>query len=703
MQEISLNPIRTWQETFESEFEDFESALTALSRMPMFLDTNDPGCKRFLSIVRHALFLLRDGELVFCAHRLYRTRHSGVVLLLDRITIEDGTLTKTLAKLSMQAQPPDSRTFQQHTNGPSILLYRNPVRVIHDERVLSPLSLDLNLSFEDLLELYSNKARNAETAGAARRVEFGSTEVWRRADRKFASGIVKDADYIAPLEEGQQFSTREAHPYCRPMLHILPRLIIQRGNVSIFEAIESQLQEIRTNGFGGILLGVVDPQSVSAYYSEQANGELVPFANNHGYWISGESGIDRSLGTCREYGRLVARTKELGMTFAQDSVIATMGYPAQVRRLSTSNLDSPTSSLALDNTEAMIFDPCTFLQDTWLAEEDSADDHEFNSVEYVDCLVEAHFGRPFELPRPNIFDPEILSKILSRMAWQIESSDVSGFRIDMAKHIGIDPLRNMIDELRRVVKSRPSSGTGGEAPLVAILEYWSTSYKDLRFAADILKDRSAGVYMLDFPLASMLRDVLIGSASFGKAIKDLIAARGRWRIDLLRLIPTFVDHDRDFRPLYNGSIESQAQLVVGYALCVMLSANAPIVYFQYENAHAGKFEDDCSLSSEQSSRQWVSQIFSKADSCSPAALISTLFKTIEQHGFLQNWDCGEIVVTGDGDCAVIARGYIHAATERRSTVRAYFWRTSVDYRPSDTEEIVYNYTRGPSVAIVTAR
>lgn len=659
-----------------------------------------PEERRLMRLVRHMLFLLDDGETLFAGCEFRQDSRMNSVLEVQRVFCHEASLGKVFVKIAAVSLPSDPSAFQEYTAGPSIMVYTNPLRVFDAFG-----QTDNDLSQGELRELLNNRQKLKDGI-RVRRGELGRPfEMLMRQQIEgdidqvrlaFEACLVRLPNVDVPI-------TRDSHPYRGPQLLILPRLIRAPEGRSVLAFIADNLPLILSYGFVGIMLGPVDKQSTQVYYGETPGGKLVAHINNHGYWCSGEVGIDPMLGTEEDYRSLIARAAELGMSYTQDCTFATLGYLPQVGRLaSTAETTLSTTMFKVGGKRIELCDPGVFMHEVGVLEEDGLDER-VSSAHYAAVLYRMYVGSSFDLPRPNLYVSEVREAVMERSLWQVREGHVGSFRIDMAKHLGVSPLRNVLRDLRSEVVRLHTSSPRTMPTFSAVLEYWTLNYRDLRFASLILGQERAGVYLYDFPLANAIQDIFLKKYGFYATVKRLLCERDRWMIDLRQLIPTFIDHDFHFKPIYNGSRLTSAIVVAGYAMCLMLSANAPCVYFGYQNAEAGVPDaEDYFAYSEQFSRKAVEEVFASNDQCSPARPLAALFTRINERGALEQWEGSTIEIHGDDYQLTISRAYRDRLTGERNIICARFSRfegdADVPNRPCD---VLFHHVDGPSSLVWT--
>ena len=473
--------------------------------------------------------------------------------------------------------------------------------------------------------------------------------------------------------------SRQTHPLMPPIIHILPRLLKPRDGMSILGTIHAQLGEIRAAGFGALLLGVVDPQSTEVYYSEDAHGTLRAYPNDHGYWSSGQTGIDSTLGTRAEYLALAAGAREHGLLLAQDAVFASLGYPPQLSRFGGPALGGKTQCLVLGTEEVAVSDPTKFIHDgPWSTVETCLSGPDADAVE---ATLSAKLTTFLALPRPNLFMPEVLDAVLQRARWQIGQAGIRAFRVDMAKHIAAKPLRTILRELNA---ASAKDGT----PSFLLLEHLSLDYRQLTQALLELGEEVRASYLYDFPLAKALHRVLAGSDGYAAPIAQLLAERAQARVPLRAFIPTFIDHDGTFTPVFTGTKETRGAVVAGYAMAILLSANYPAFYMAFDYPYA----DD-----EQCATRRVQDTLFSNHAFSPKPMISKLLDSVRRYGLLENWDDGKIVSEGQHDWVRICRTVLDPA--RQKTLRVEGMIASGAIHGSDDSTVLFAYRDGPTVII----
>ena len=635
---------------------------------------------RLSAVLRQAGDLMADGVTLFSTARSELDSAMRSTLVLERVARTEQGWRKTVLKAGPGAQTPDPRACAHSDRAPAMLLYHHPIT----------LPADATLQPEELPDFYQQRQQIVDgiaAAGVAERRRPAAP--WRAALRDNRSEILRlfEALQADPAQPAAPVC-RRSHPPMQAILHVLPRLVVAGGGDSVLAVISRSLAHLRDMGFATLMLGCVDPQSVDIHYGEDDSGQLHTYVNNHGYWSSGANGIDAALGKPDDYIALVRQAAEHGILLMQDTVLASLGYPAQLAHLARTELAEPTHCLRLGQHEVSVCDADRFLHAPCVPEEESLDD-QVSAQLYADVIAQSHSGSLYALPKPNLFDAEVLAAVLERPLWQIRSAGVSAFRIDMAKHIGLRQLQAIITTLRSAHAAAPQA----DASFTVLLEYWTTRYRDLKFAMLAVAPCSQGVYFYDFPLAQALQDILIKDGDVGDTLGHLLEQRARWGIPLYQMIPTFIDHDFSFRPIYNGDSTTRATVVVGYALAAMLSANAPYVYFAYDKSASGLHDDG------QFSRTPVAEIFASSDHLSPADPIAALFRALEQHPIFKHDAEGSMQVSGDVYSATLTRSYADPDTATLTTVEAHFSRFyQPDPDPADTS-VIFAYCHGPSIVM----
>lgn len=635
---------------------------------------------RLAEAVRALLALLAAGNTLFSTARKECDSWLTPTLLLERVARCASGLRKTVVMVRFGELPADASAFAQYHGEPSLAIYDNPVRIVEDEgRDYPYLAAAGFMRDEDLDEFFSNKQAivDAIAAGAGRPAPAWLTAIEddRAAIRQTYERVRKDPAALAyPV-------TRSSHPHMGPILHIIARLLA--GGAAPLQLIGGHLAAVRAMGFSTLMLGCVDRQSTNVHYGEHESGQLFTYVNNHGYWCSGETGIDPALGTEDDYSRLARDAAAGGLLIMQDTVLASLGYPVQVARLAPGDRSNPTTSVVVGTREVSICDHDVFLHQACIPEEDSLGGDVCPDL-YADVLSRAHCGTLYALPKPNLFSPQVLDASLARARWQIRAAGISAFRIDMAKHIGSAQLRAIIAALR--------GQCGDPGRFRVLLEYLTIRYRDVKFAIASLEEQAECVYLYDFPLAQALKQILVEDGDVMDTLGELIAEREHWNVSPYQLIPTFIDHDSSFQPIYNGDEASRATVVAGYVIAAMLSANAMYVYFGFDKVESGADGDDIS-------RAMVSEIFA-SDPRSPAAALKQLFSALAATPALACWQDGCLAIAGDMFSATITRTMVDAARGVTTVIEALFSRFHAPAPAPDGDwSLIFSHCHGPSVHI----
>ncbi|PMQ03281.1 Alpha-amylase [Dyella sp. AD56] len=656
---------------------------------------------RVLRLVRHTLFLLGEGATLFADCEFRWDSQLNCVLVIQRVFQCEDSLSKIFVKIAATALPPEPGASLQHTGEPSIILYCNPLRVIE-----SSSQIDGQLGVDDLRELFYSKQKLKDSIRARRDEPGGAFQALMRRRSGEDKDLVRSTFElcVAGAPTGDGVADRLSHPYRGPQLLILPRLIDAADSQSKLAFIAESLALIRSYGFTGIMLAPVDKQSTELHYGETPSGQLIAHRNNHGYWCSGEVGIDPVLGTEKEYKHLVAKAASLGLSYTQDCTFATLGYLPQTSRLAVSKAAALPTMLTIGGKQVEPSDPLCFLHEFGVREENGLGEG-VSASHYAEVLSRMHLGSSFSLPKPNLYAREVLDAVTERALWKTSQAGVRSFRIDMAKHISVTPLRRILNALRSAEKDAHLFVGNSTNPFSAILEYWTLRYRDLRFASLILGQENKGVYLYDFPLAGAIQDIFLKGHGFYATIRQLQDQRTHWSINLHQLIPVVIDHDFMFRPIYNGSQSTSAIVVAGHAMCLMLSANGPHVYLAYQDSSAGVPEsDDYFAYSEQFSRKATAEIFARHDDLSPAKRIAELFTCFQERGVIEHWDDAKIDIQGDEDELNISRVYQDQKTGQRTVIRASFSRLSgFAGSREDQCDVLFSQTEAPSVLVWTCR
>jgi hypothetical protein len=651
---------------------------------------------RAIMVVRHLVHLLSDGESIFVDCEIRPHSSMNGILEVQRVARVNGKLIKIFAQLSPIDLRRHQSAFHTYLDGPFVVIHRQPITVrqgfgetLHDRS--SKLMSD-----NDVVELFINKQRNTS------RIRFWQKK-YKEFNRRWLLELTEDNVSIIRMAHRRcvangppvnHQATRQTHPYRGPQLQVLPRLLRSKGKSSVLETLTAALPQLTEYGFKELLLAPVDLQSAYVYYGESIDGCLTQCINNHGYWSSGEVGIDPALGSYEDYLQLSRRAYEMGIAFAQDSTFVTCGYPPQLAKFAASNLTSPLDTLMIGADPINVGDGRVFLHEPDLQEEDALTD-DVSSQRYAEIVNRLQIGAAWGLPKLNLFCAEVRKASLRRTLWQIEHAGVHSFRVDMAKNMGSVPLLHILRELRRAVSTYTSKS------FRATLEYWTTDYRDLQCAATALEDQGRGVYFYDFPLAMAIRQVTVGGADMYDTLSALLASRHRWKVDLCRYIPLLIDHDATFRPIYDGSSETASSVTIGHALCLMLSANAPMVYVGFDHASMSASTsviDECYA--DQYSRRVIATLFSHYDQHAPSASIASLFKAFDREGVIEYGDETSIRLTKcEGGGVALSRTYRDRLTGEKMTARAM-----ITAKPINSDDLcmgcaLFSHFAGPSVII----
>jgi len=651
--------VKAWLEARVAAYSCFAASLERVIDLPV--EQVDPADLDAFFVLKHLGFLLKQGEPLCSTCDFRWSSHLQGLLEISHYRRYEQSIQKVSAIISDAPLDVDGRAFHQANRGPSIQIRLHTVTVDLEGGEIGVSIPDVSLTTEELLDIlrhkHASRARQeslGEVNGEARRVAIADDRALiRQALTHCRGSIAGDAD-----------GERRSHPYRGPQLLLLPRLLRDRNGATPLRVISDSLESIKACGFDGVMLSPVDVQSVHTYFDETDDGRFVAHVNNHGYWPSGVIGIDPSIGTQDEYRVLVARASELGMCFTQDCTFGTLGYMPQLPRLA-SDASQPLDRLYLGGKATDGCDVLSFIHEIGLQEE-AAFDGELSAPHYEDLVALVHRGSLYRLPRPDLFQDDIRAAVMDRALWLVAHAGVQSFRIDMAKHMGVRQLRTIIADLRAAV------GAAGKdaCAFSAVLEYWTTHYRDLRFGMESLGDEATGAYFLDFPLASAIYSSLIGQADLGGTLQRLQSERARYGMDIRRLVPTFIDHDGVFRPIYNGTAETTALTVAGFVMAFMLSANGPHAYFQFADARCGVADlSRFGEYREKHSRRQVSAVLEDVDPLSPREPVARFFDAFRRGRFIEDWDGGDITVDGDADHVVISRRFReHLSGQSRALV-----------------------------------
>lgn len=686
-------------------FDSGDQRLEAVVSLVRTLTTNTAlaSSRRLRFFLRHVLYLLEAGDELYSDCALHHDRASQLMVI-RRVALERGEeIIRTTLKIAMprlnasaRARGADVLTEYSAANV-DMVVYRGAVNI--GQIVGAPARI-ASMQAEEIGAFYavrrsvqaSAKSTSGERASSqsVRRAlaEKNKAEIRAACARAFEVAATDDAE----IQRGRALHgiSRQSHPYIGPTLHVLPRQITTPEGVSVLQSLTADVPEIAGAGFDAILLGVVDPQSTEIFFSEQDDGTICPYINNHGYWSSGRSGIDPVLGSERHYVDLVEEASRCGLRLIQDSVFATLGYPPQIPRLASPGFEGTPSTLFLGDEDAPIFESGIFLTDLESCEV-IPDSHSPYLKDYVDNVARMHLGEYYQLPRPNIFCSKVLNRVLRRVCWQLRTAPLDAFRVDMAKHIGVDPLRRVVAALRRGVAAR------GGTDLAVVMEYWSADYRDLRFALATTEPDVSGLYLYDFPLASALRKIFMERANWVEVLSEIVAQRDIWSVSALCLIPVFIDHDAFFRPIYNGTVVTKDLVVAGLALAVAMSANGPSVFSAYDDRYAAPAElGQYHEHSEQLARRPVGSPLPH-DPDGPGVILKGLLHAVKQHRILSDWGGTELLISGDKDRVSVVRSLGSGVCTRRAVF--CLSRQGDASAMADQCELIFASGAGPSVAL----
>lgn len=669
-------------------------------------DATSSTSRRLRFFLRHALFLMESGDELYadCSIRHYQS--SRPILVAHRVAKEreEGIIRTTLklADWSMSSRTPLSTTsvFAAYAGKVEMIVHRGPVivdRVVQAADIptrVAPLQADEIEAFYEhrrTVQAVETSTMSHATWRLAKRVATENDEI--AVAKVCASAFEFDASDKGKILQGRavQGVCRKSHPYIGATLHVLPRLIEAPESMSVLQSLAADLPNISEAGFDSILLGVVDTQSTEFFHSEEDDGVVRPYVNNHGYWSSGGCGIDPVLGEERDYVALAETASKLRIRLIQDSVFGTLGYPPQLPRLASPSSGCTSSMLFLGDQPAPIFKDGLFLRDLESCEaipSASGDCLE----EFIKTVTRMHLGEYYRLPRPNIFCPKVLSLVLRRARWQIRKAGVPSFRIDMAKHIGIDPLRTIVATLREEAREHRVSD------LPIIMEYATVNYRDLRFALASMEPANDQVYFYDFPLARALQRVLLEGEDWLELLSEVVDQRNVWQVPALCLVPVFIDHDPSFRPIYNGSAMTRDIVVAGLTMAIAMSANGPSVYCAYDNREAAPAElKDYSKCSEQYARRPVRSPLSY-DSDGPGRALKELLEATKRHGVLTDWNGMEMTFAGDKNHLRISRT-LGTSANPREAIFCLSRGGGAAAMGEQRERLVFASGCGPSVAL----
>lgn len=420
---------------------------------------------------------------------------------------------------------------------------------------------------------------------------------------------------------------RYPRPVLEPMLQILPRCIDAPLD-QVLASCAALAERGSRMGFRQVMIGGVEPQTTELYYGQSDNGLLIESLNDHGYWCTGWPGVDEALGGAFAYVALVQALGAMGLAAMQDVAPGSLGYPEQFPDGRDRAIRRDLSLLRIRDS---LFGP------------DAQEDR------HVRSMSTDRFVSPFRLPKPALTDPRTFEAMLHRMLWYLQNAGVRRFRIDMARHIPLVPLRELLERLRKAVAG---ASCGDSTVFRAILEYWSGHYRDLASAMHALAGCEEGVYFYDFPLAYLIRSLVLTDAPLKRTVIELVRNRDNFGITTDWLVPFFIDHDGEFQPIYDGSKESATQVVVGLALAMSLSSNGPCMYAGFNVAHAGQV---AASTKERGHVRARLPVISTADVNGPSDAIAPLLGLLETFPDALTDYTAPIGIDGDSDSLTILR------------------------------------------------
>ena len=660
-----------------------------------------------ISVLDGFLSLVLNQRLLYRSARLLTEVNSHIALFIEVALAQEKRLTS--AKLCVRRCPSVKKMegFVRKLH-PKFELCIAPITFEHGNARSCPRQRTNDTSkvvtIDRISTFFANKqsitdklVTIGETTACDSITEAGITLDWRTAERIYGAILQNSSARWVGIG-------RRTHPRVGPILHVLPHLIECPLPYSPLGYLTDKIRQIKACGFRSLLLGCVDRQSVSVYYGEKESGSFARHVNSHGYWISGAIGINPLLGSEADYKKLVREANEEGLGVIQDYVLGTLGYPAQLPEFAEEALNDPLSCLVIGSCEVDVTDHHFFLHYPVIPNEDVPSEC-FDSKQYADVVTRAHIDAPFALPKLNLYRPEVFQEALRRARWQIATAGTSCFRLDMAKHVGIRQLSNSIAELRREVASHQRAGVGICDRFAVFLEYWSVEYRDLRFASDALEEQNANVYFFDFPLARAIQNILFRHMSYVDEVERILAERARWLVHPHQLVPVVVDHDFDFRPIYNGTERTRNMVIFGYALAIMLSTNCPYVYFGVFDRRNGVPNVKEYLAPNEvqhaglRSRNATEDIFALNDAMSPIQPLLKLFRLSHDEICADDFPVDSICAYGDPNLVIVSRSGVKNGTRYR--IEARFSR----FRQTEIKEtgaaVMFSHNMEPSVVITS--
>ena len=262
----------------------------------------------------------------------------------------------------------------------------------------------------------------------------------------------------------------------------------------------------------------------------------------------------------------------------------------------------------------------------------------------------------------------------------------------MAKHIDVASLRAIIAALREAARTHATP-----RPLV-IMEYLSIDYRDLRFSLSCAGPKVERVYVYDFPLAHALQQIMFAGRDWSVLLPAIADQRCIWGMSAYCLVPIFIDHDSNFRPVYNGSALTRDTVVVGLAAALAMSANGPSLYSAYDDRRAAPADlGDYFSWTEQDARTPLPLPLVR-DPDGPGIPLSTLLAVVKRLRLLSDWDGQTLIFEGDADRLRITRTLRDGVSSRNAT---FCLSRSADAAGMgrEGERLEFAFGSGPSVAL----
>lgn len=313
------------------------------------------------------------------------------------------------------------------------------------------------------------------------------------------------------------------------------------GNGLPLQALRSELLSLKDAGVQTIYLPPLQEQMLYAFYDSK---------NDHGYWPRSFDvrNVDPKLGTIEDLRNLVHDAKALEFELAIDLVPRHVGYPPEGGEIELwgRKLNTKDATYFMQTPEPTATD--------WLAAE--------KGPENLHIMTDY---RIWGLPNFN-FENEWVRKNVIKDSLQAVRMGFTTFRIDSAKHMRSDFLRELMFEISKEVRSH------GHEPRF-ILEYFSAQYGEIAYKLSELENIS-GMYFIDFRISGAIREALNSSGDF-RTISNAIMDLKNVGLDQSFLVPAITDQDGYYPPTYHGDPITESLTYANLLITNMVSTNRP--------------------------------------------------------------------------------------------------------------------------------